>query len=289
MLSHRPRRTADAGCVQTFSTSSRRPAGAGRARHGRPPGPLSAPPPRAGQRPGRAETAQRTTGSAEEAGRARTANTRPTARRRRGVGQKRGPELGPVGSVGFTRPPGRPASDKARGPLVQIPGRITTKAHSTALTHVAGPGRSCGNSVHNAATDRRRGTQCRRFAGPHPGRNGDSCSVIRRSSHALRYRRARAGVRRGGEDPRAGNGDLLGKRSVVRHGVSPASCNWRLLCGKEPARGESGESRNSRSAFTALYTSVGSRCRRQRAGALLGSRPFSQAGYAALRSLKSIS
>lgn len=47
--------------------SPRRPAGAGRARHGRPPGPLSAPPPRAGQRPGRAETAQRTTGNAQKA------------------------------------------------------------------------------------------------------------------------------------------------------------------------------------------------------------------------------
>ncbi len=126
-LNRQPRRTAEAGCVQTFSTSSRRPADAGRARRGRPPGPLSAPPPRAGQRPGRAETAQRTTGSAGGAGRARTANARPTARRRRGVGRGVGPGVGPVGSVGFTHLPGPgPAPGKARGPLVQIPGRITT-------------------------------------------------------------------------------------------------------------------------------------------------------------------
>lgn len=35
--------------------------------------------------------------------------------------------MGSVGSVGFTHLPGLgPASGKARGPLVQIPGRITT-------------------------------------------------------------------------------------------------------------------------------------------------------------------
>ena len=39
----------------------------------------------------------------------------------------RSPALGSVGSMGFTHLPGPgPASGKARGPLVQIPGRITT-------------------------------------------------------------------------------------------------------------------------------------------------------------------
>lgn len=123
-LNRQPRRTAEAGCVQTFSTSSRRPADAGRARHGRPPGPLSAPPPRAGQRPGRAETRS----GSPEARRKPDAPARRTPGRRRGDSSElAGTEVGPVGSVGFTHLPGPgPASGKARGPLVQIPGRITT-------------------------------------------------------------------------------------------------------------------------------------------------------------------
>lgn len=92
---------------------------------------------------------------------------------------------------------------------------------------------------------------------------------------------------------------VVGGSSWLR-GVSPAGCNWRLLCGKEPARG-SGESRNSRSAFTALYTS-GVDCHRSKRGGVLahavtdkgpepcwGPGPSARLDTRQLRSLKSIS
>lgn len=140
---------------------SRRPAGAGRARHGRPPGPLSAPPPR-----GRPATRPRNDSAADDQKReeARTfphGEGQADAEAAKGIGRcvacrwgrsapralptcsGRGPRRARPGGHSFKfRAGSKPARVRrpAYGPLTMPdpnPNRTPAKAHSAALTRVA--------------------------------------------------------------------------------------------------------------------------------------------------------